>query len=123
MQQIIKNIDQIAKENSFFRHVLQTGAHTQVVVMSIPAGGEIGEETHEDNDQILYLVEGEGKVVLDGEETAYEQHDLVLVKAGTRHNFVNTGSTDLKIVTTYSPAHHPDGTIHKTKEEADKAEY
>ncbi len=102
---------------------METGTHTQVVIMSIPAGGEIGEETHKDNDQVLYLVEGEGEVVLNEEKAVYKAGDLVLVRAGVKHNFINTGGSDLKIITTYAPPHHPDGTIHKTKEEADNAGY
>lgn len=120
---MIKNIKEIAKENTNFRHVLETGTNTQVVVMSIPVGGDIGEEVHPDNDQVLYLVKGTGKVILDSEEMPYEKNDLVLVRAGTKHNFINTGEEDMKIITTYSPPHHPDGTIHATKEDAQKANY
>ncbi|HBL52173.1 MAG: hypothetical protein A3D24_00440 [Candidatus Blackburnbacteria bacterium RIFCSPHIGHO2_02_FULL_39_13] len=120
---IVNNIDQKVRENTDFRQVLETGANTQVVIMSIPQNGEIGEEVHADNDQVLHLVEGLGKVVLNGEEQPWEKGDLVLVPAGTKHNFINTGSQDLKIITTYSPPHHPQGTIHKTKEEAEKANY
>jgi mannose-6-phosphate isomerase-like protein (cupin superfamily) len=90
--------------------------------MSIPPGGEIGLEAHPDNDQVLYLVGGAGKVVLDGKESAFETGDLVLVKAGVKHNFVTVGKDPMKIITTYSPPHHPPGTVHKTKAEADQAE-
>ncbi|MDP3998451.1 MAG: cupin domain-containing protein [bacterium] len=119
----VVDITSQALANSYFRQVLETGQHTQVVIMSIPIGGEIGEEVHVDHDQVLYLVEGEGEVVLNDEKAPYKKGDLVLVNAGTRHNFVNTGSADLKIITTYSPPHHPAGTVHKTKEEAEKANY
>jgi mannose-6-phosphate isomerase-like protein (cupin superfamily) len=91
--------------------------------MSIPVGGEIGEETHTDTDQVLYLVDGEGSVVLNKKEQPFNKNDLVLVKAGTLHNFINKGTKPLKIITTYAPPHHPSGTIHKTKEEADNAGY
>lgn len=123
MKGFVENILAQAKQNSYFRQVLETGKHTQVVIMSIPPGGEIGEEVHDGTDQVLYLIEGEGKVVLNGEEKAYKAGDIVLVHEGTRHNFINTGTIDLKIITTYSPPHHPAGTIHKTKEEAEKANY
>ena len=123
MQGKIEDIIAKAKQNTYFREVLETGKHTQIVVMSIPPGGEIGSEVHPDNDQVLYLVEGEGRVVLNSEDAPYRANDIVLVRAGTEHNFINTGSVDLKIITTYSPPHHPTGTIHKTKEEADKAGY
>lgn len=120
---LVKQIDQVVLGNSFFRQVVETGKHTQVVVMCIPPGGEIGMEVHPDTDQVLYLLEGSGKVILNDEEAVYEKGDLVLVNAGTNHNFVNTGDKDLKILTMYSPPHHPVGTVHKTKAEADKAEY
>lgn len=123
MKNIIQNITQQARDNEYFRRVLATGKHTQVVIMSIPVKGEIGEETHTDNDQVLYLIDGEGTVILDGEQSSYKAGDLVLVEAGVKHNFVNTGEVPLKILTTYAPPHHPDGTVHKTKEEADNAGY
>ncbi len=114
----LKNLTQQAKDNGSFRHVLATGEHTQVVVMSIPAGGDIGEEVHTDTDQILYLVEGSGQVILEGEAADFGVGDLVLVTAGTRHNFKTVGETAMKIITAYAPPHHPDGTIHKTKADA-----
>lgn len=120
---LISNVYGRAMENSFFREVLENGKHVQVVIMSIPPGGEIGMETHPDNDQILYLIAGEGKVILNGEESPYRSGDMVLVPAGTEHNFTNTGTGDLKIITSYSPPHHPAGTIHKTKADAEKANY
>lgn len=119
----LDDINKQVLENDFFRHVLATSKHTQVVIMSIEAGGEIGEETHTDNDQVLYLVSGQGRVVLDGQEKSFKEGDLVLVPAGTKHNFISNPSGPMKIITTYSPPHHPDGTIHKTKAEADQAEY
>ncbi len=120
---LVKDVKGQAEKNSFFRQVLETGKHTQVVIMSIPPGGEIGMEVHPDTDQVLYLLSGSGKVILNGEEAAYEAGDVVLVNEGTQHNFVNTGTADLKIITMYSPPHHPKGTIHKTKTEADNAGY
>ena len=108
---MIQDIVSKAKANTDFRQVLETSTHTQIVIMSIPVGGDIGEEIHTDNDQVLFLVEGEGKVILDGVESSYKTGDIVLVPAGTKHNFLNTGTTDLKIITTYSPPHHPPGTI------------
>ncbi len=120
---VLSGLTKKALDNTYFRQVLENGVHTQVVIMSIPPGTDIGMETHPDNDQVLYLVAGEGKVILNGVTSPYLTGDLVLVPAGTEHNFVNTGSTDLKIITTYSPPHHPAGTVHKTKEEASKATY
>ena len=118
------NIDVVAaaQENSFFRKVLSTGRHAQVVVMSIPAGGEIGEEVHEDTDQILTFVSGEGVAVVDGEESPVGPNRLVHVPAGTLHNVINRGQVDLRLYTVYAPPHHDDGTIHLTKAEADADE-
>jgi mannose-6-phosphate isomerase-like protein (cupin superfamily) len=115
----IASITKQATENDYYRHVLATGPHLQVVIMSIPAEGEVGSETHPDNDQVLYLVSGNGKAYLDDVEQPFEPGDMVLVPAGTKHNFVTTGDEAMKIITTYGPAHHPDGLIQKTKEQAD----
>ncbi len=112
----------LAKSNVFFRQVLSTGPHAQVVVMSIPPAGEIGEEVHTDVDQILVFVAGEGAAILDGERSAVSPGRLVHVPAGTRHNFVNTGTIDLKLYTVYAPPEHAPGTIHRTKAEADAEE-
>ena len=123
MKGLVKAVKQKALDNTYFRQVLETGDNTQIVVMSISPGGEIGEEVHDKEDQILYFVAGSGEAILEGETQAIEEGDIVLVRKGTSHNFKNTDSEDLKIITTYSPPHHPAGTIHKTKEEADKAGY
>lgn len=118
----IKDINQQAIDNENFRKVIETGEHTQVVVMSIPPDGEIGEEIHEDNDQLLMVVSGEARLLLGDEETEFEEGDAVLVPAGINHNVMNAGNDSLKIITTYSPPHHPDGTVHATKEDAEAAE-
>ena len=112
----------VAKANGFFREVLSTGPNAQVVVMSIPPGGEIGEETHEHVDQVLAFVQGEGISILDGEESPVGPDRLVHVPAGTRHNFTNTGPGDLRLYTVYAPPQHAPGTIHKTKADADADE-
>lgn len=118
------NIDIIAaaQANSFFRQVLSTGPNAQVVVMSIPPGGEIGEEVHEHVDQVLVFVAGEGVAILEFEESRVGPDRLVHVPAGLRHNVVNRGSDDLRLYTVYAPPQHAHGTIHKTKAEADAAE-
>ena len=115
------NLKELAKENIFFRKVVYTGKYSQLVLMSIPVGGEIGEETHPTVDQILFFVEGEGEAILEGKASPVEEHGVVFVPAGTLHNFKNTGDEDLKLYTVYSPPQHPDGTVHKTKEEAEAA--
>jgi mannose-6-phosphate isomerase-like protein (cupin superfamily) len=122
MNMMIKNIKQLAKENTNFRSVIATGPHSQIVLMCIPVGGEIGEEVHPDTDQILVFVKGNGMALLNGEKQNVEKHDVVLVPAGVRHNFTNTGDQDLKLYTVYAPPHHKEGTIHKTKQDADEAE-
>jgi mannose-6-phosphate isomerase-like protein (cupin superfamily) len=105
----------------YFREVLATGPHSQVVVMSIPPGGDIDEEVHDDVDQTLVFVQEDGEAVLDGHKSAISVDRLVHVPAGTRHNFVNTGKVDLRLYTIYTPPEHKPGTIHKTKAEADPA--
>ena len=111
-----------AKRNSYFREVVSTGPHAQIVVMSIPPAGEIGEEVHPDVDQVLVFVEGEGVAVLEGQRSPMSPGRLVHVPAGTRHNFVNEGSVDLKLYTVYAPPQHAPGTIHRTRAEADADE-
>jgi len=117
-----QDIKKLAKENTNFRKVIYTGQNSQLVLMSILVAGEIGEETHRDIDQILFLVDGEGEVIIEGQASPFTEHEVVFVPAGTRHNFKNTGNEDLKLYTVYSPPAHKDGTIHKTKEEAEKDE-
>jgi mannose-6-phosphate isomerase-like protein (cupin superfamily) len=118
------NIDivEAARANGFFRKVVSTGRNAQVVLMSIPPGGEIGEEVHDHVDQVLAFVDGEGVSVLDGVEAPVGPDRVVHVPAGTRHNFVNRGAGDLKLWTVYAPPQHADGTIHRTKAEADADE-
>ncbi|MEV6634055.1 cupin domain-containing protein [Actinoplanes sp. NPDC051470] len=110
-----------AEKSPDFRRVLWTGEHTQLVVMTIPPGGEIGEEVHE-VDQILTFVSGMAKAKVGGETRNVEQGDLVVVPAGKKHNFVNAGPNPLVLYTVYGPAEHADGAVHKTKEEADRLE-
>jgi mannose-6-phosphate isomerase-like protein (cupin superfamily) len=117
------NIIQRAQGNPYFREVLATGPHSQVVVMNIAPGGEIGEETHADVDQVLVFVSGEGAAILEGERSRVGPGSLVQVPAGTRHNFVNTGQMDLRLYTIYAPPQHAQGTIHRTKAEADADEH
>ena len=112
----------VAEKSPDFRRVLWTGEHTQLVIMTIPPGGEIGEEVHEGIDQILTFVSGTGEARVAGEKKEVVSGDLVVVPAGTKHNFVNTGPNPLVLYTVYGPPEHADGAVHKTKEEADAAE-
>jgi mannose-6-phosphate isomerase-like protein (cupin superfamily) len=111
-----------ARRNSYFREVVTTGRHSQVVVMSIPSGGDIGLETHDSVDQVLVFVGGEGLAILDGERSVVGPGRMVHVPAGTEHNIVNAGPTDLKLYTIYAPPQHAPGTIHRTKADSDAAE-
>lgn len=105
-----------------FRRVLWTGEHTQLVIMTVPAGGEVGEETHEENDQLLSVVTGSGEVVIEGEERLVAAGDVVAVPAGTRHNVLNVGPAPLVLSTVYGPPEHAAGAVHRTKEEGEAAE-
>lgn len=117
------NVQEQALENTNFRKVIYTSQHSQLVLMSIPAGGDIGMEVHNTVDQFLFFVSGTGEAILNGESQPISAGEVVVVPAGTEHNFINTGADDLKLFTTYSPPNHPDGTIHATKAEADAAEH
>jgi mannose-6-phosphate isomerase-like protein (cupin superfamily) len=111
-----------AEKYADFRRVLWTGEKTQLVIMTIPPDGEIGEEVHEDIDQILTFVSGTGEAKVGGATKKVAQGDLVVVPAGTKHNFVNTGPNPLVLYTVYGPPEHADQAVHKTKEEADELE-
>src|SRR5574343_1804207 len=113
------NIEKDTLENENFRQVLYTGKHSQLVLMSLAPNEEIGMEVHNDNDQFFRFEKGEGKVVIDGNEYKVSDGFAVVVPAGSQHNVVNTSSSeDLKLYTIYSPAHHKDGIVRKTKDEA-----
>jgi len=113
---------QVAWSNDAFRREVLTGEHEQVVVMAIPAGGEIGDEVHPTTDQVLVFVDGRGEATLGGESFEVGPNDFVFVRAGTRHNFVNRGDSTLRLITVYAPPEHAPGTTHQTKDEADAAE-
>jgi len=112
----------VAEQSADFRRVLWTGEHTQLVIMTIPPGGEIGEEVHDDTDQILSFVSGIGKAVVSGKERKVKAGDIVVVPAGRTHNFLNEGPNPLVLYTVYGPPDHADGAVHKTKEQADRLE-
>lgn len=109
-----QNIVELAKKNDFFRKELVTGEHSQVVLMSIPVGQDIGQEVHK-VDQTLIFVQGRGQAIINGNVSDVKANHLVFVPAGAQHNFKNTGSEDLKLFTIYAPAQHKPGTIAKTK--------
>lgn len=116
------NIEEKTLANDNFREVLFTGPHSQLVVMTLQAGEEIGLEKHETHDQFIRVEQGEGYALLDGERHALEDGVAVVIPSGTEHNVVNSGSGPMRLYTLYAPAEHPDGTVHKTKAEADEYE-
>ena len=116
----VTDIKKAAKENEFYRNVIFTAPHSQLVLMSIEPGDEIGLEVH-DGDQILYFVDGEGKVVLDGEEHEVEKGSIAFVPSGVQHNVVNTDEEELKLFTVYAPPQHPWNTVERKKKAAGAA--
>jgi mannose-6-phosphate isomerase-like protein (cupin superfamily) len=113
------NIVRTTKENRNFRTVLFTGERSQLVVMRIPPGGEIGLETHPHVEQTLFFLSGRGIATLDGKEQPIAAGDALVVTPGTAHNVVNTGSQPLEIYTVYAPSNHLEGRVHSTKADAD----
>ncbi len=124
MNRYVGAIEALALNNTYFRQVLFTSEHAQLVVMSLQPGEEIGDEVHPDVDQFFRIERGEAKFVFDDkDECLAHDGDAVVVPAGTRHNVINRSKTaPLKLYTIYSPPNHPDGTVHKTKLEAEAAE-
>jgi len=118
-------IEKATLDNGYFRQVLFTGEHLQLVVMCLQAGEEIGNEVHPTVDQFFRIEEGDARFVFNGkEEHLVHASDAVVVPAGTYHNVINASSTQsLRLYTIYTPPQHPDGTVHKTKAEAEAAEH
>lgn len=113
------NIEKDTVENTLFRKVLYTGKFSQLVLMCLKPGEEIGEEVHDDIDQFFRFEEGEGVVMIDGVNHVVEDGSAIIVPNGANHNVINTSKTELlKLYTIYSPPEHRDGVIHKTREEA-----
>lgn len=117
-----KDIIALTRQNDFFRQEILTNEHSQIVLMSVQPGDDIGEETHE-VDQVLVFVSGNGEAILNGQKSSVAANSLVVVPAGTLHNFVNTGSEPMKLFTIYSPPEEAPGTVHKTRAEAEEAEH
>lgn len=113
------NILKDTEENENFRRVLFTGGNSQLVVMNIPQGGEVGKETHKYTEQTLFFLSGTGEGEFDGKKFPIGPGDVAVVTPGTEHNFRNTGTEALKIYTVYAPPNHIDGRVHTTKAEAD----
>jgi len=118
MKGYITNIEKETLSNKDYRRVLYTAKNSQLVLMNIKPGEEIGEETHK-LDQFLRFEKGKGIAILNGVESDVGDGTAVVVPAGVKHNFINTGDIDLKLYTIYSPPNHRDKVIHKTKQQAD----
>lgn len=115
------NIEKETLENDDFRRVLYTGAHTQLVLMTLRPKEEIGTEIHAENDQFFRFEQGQGLVIIDGNEYEVEDGSAIIVPAGAEHNIINTSAqTKLKLYTLYSPPHHKDGIVRKTKKLAEE---
>ena len=119
----VQNLEELTAQNSNFRKVIYTAKHSQLVLMCLKPSEEIGMEVHPDNDQFLRIESGEGKAMIDGNEQPFSAGWCVVVPAGSEHNIINSSTTsELKLYTVYSPAHHKDGTVHETKEIAASSE-
>ncbi len=123
MEGFFSNIEKDTLENENFRKVLYTSKHSQLVLMSLKPGEEIGMEVHTDNDQFFRIEKGKGKCIIDGNEYSISDGSAIVVPAGAQHNVVNVSETEaLKLYTIYSPAHHKDQIVRATKEEAEANE-
>ncbi len=118
----VTNIEKDTLENENFRKVLYTSNYSQLVVMSIEPGDDIGMEVH-GLDQFIRIEQGKGKAILNGQEYEIEDNWAVVIPAGVEHNIVNTGDEPLKLYTIYSPPEHKDGTVHKTKADAEEEHF
>lgn len=113
------NIEERSLENNSFREVLYTAPHSQLVVMTLQVGEDIGQETHDEHDQFIRVEAGQAEAILDGERHALSDGSALVIPAGTAHNVFNTSpDTPLRLYTIYSPPEHPDGTINRTKQDA-----
>jgi mannose-6-phosphate isomerase-like protein (cupin superfamily) len=121
MNGYITNIEEQTLQNNDFRRVLFTAPHSQLVVMSLKAGEDIGKEIHQ-VDQFIRIERGDGEVILNGEKSVVHAGFAFVIPAGTEHNVTNTGSGELKLYTIYAPPQHRDGTVHKTRAEAEADE-
>ena len=115
----VSDIEKDTINNDNFRKVLYTGKNSQLVLMSLKPGEDIGEEVHDDTDQFFRVDSGSGKIVINDKETKIKNGSAIVIPQGAKHNVINTGKEPLKLYSIYSPPHHQDGIVHKTKEEAE----
>ena len=116
------DVEDLARENRAFRHVILTAERSQLVLMSLEPGEDIGAEIHTDVDQLIYVVEGDGEAEIAGSRHPFATGAIFCVPAGARHDVVNTGNGPMKLFTIYAPPQHADGTLHRTKADALAAE-
>jgi mannose-6-phosphate isomerase-like protein (cupin superfamily) len=116
------DIEKATEENENFRTVLYTGPNAQLVVMTLQPGEDIGQERHDSVDQFIRVESGSAVAILDGDRHELESDWVVMIPAGTEHNVINTSDEPLRLYTIYSPPNHPDGTVHRTKAEAEAYE-
>jgi mannose-6-phosphate isomerase-like protein (cupin superfamily) len=119
MKGYVVNIEEKTENNSYFRQVLFTTDKSQLVVMALKPGEDIGAEVHEEHDQFIRIEEGVGKAIMDGVESDLTDGSAVVIPAGVEHNVINTGDTVMKLYTVYTPPEHADKTVHQTKAEAE----
>ena len=117
----VDNIEEVTVANDDFRRVLYTGQFLQLVLMTLQPGEEIGAETHEDRDQFFRIEEGDGEIHIDGACNRVSDDFAAIVPAGALHNVINTGDRPLRLYTIYGPPEHVDGTVRRTKQQADAA--
>jgi mannose-6-phosphate isomerase-like protein (cupin superfamily) len=118
MKGYVADIEELTENNSDFRHVLYTGKHLQLVLMSLLPGEDIGEEVHDNRDQFFRIEKGKGEALIDGKTTKIKGDDAVLVPAGARHNIINTGDKPMRLYTLYGPPNHVDSFVAATKSQA-----
>jgi mannose-6-phosphate isomerase-like protein (cupin superfamily) len=121
MKGFVDDIGRLTEGNADFRHVLYTGRHLQLVLMTLPPGGEIGAEVHEDRDQFFRVESGDGEITIDGTAHRVTAEFAMVVPAGARHNVRNVGTAPLRLYTLYGPPEHRDGVVFPTKAEAEAA--
>lgn len=118
MDGYVTNIEKLSKENDNFRKVLYTDKNSQLVLMSLKPGEDIGEEIH-DVDQFLRVEAGKGKAILNDISHDLNNGSVIIVPAGVKHNLINSEAGEMKLYTLYMPPHHKDGVVHRTKAEAE----
>jgi mannose-6-phosphate isomerase-like protein (cupin superfamily) len=121
MKGFVADIEALTEENGHFRHVLYTGSHLQLVLMSLQPGEEIGEEVHEGHDQFFRVEKGKGEVWIDGARSKIKKDHAIIAPAGARHNIINTAEKPLRFYTLYAPPQHKDGFVASTKAEAESS--